>query len=92
MKILSKEIKTNGTTYKQIKRDSYRAMYLSNEGYYEVFRVDVKPDMEVFGKLIPEHEHYPTTNEFGMITWCTRDKERAEEIYEGIEPKQEKDG
>lgn len=87
MKKLDLEIKTNSRIYTQIKRDSYRAIYQSNEGYYEVFRVDVKPDMEVFGKLVPEHEHYPTTNDFGVIAWCTKSKDKAEKIYNSIEPK-----
>ena len=91
MKTLDLEVKANNRTYTQIKRDSYRAMYLSNDGYYEVFRVDVKPEAEVFGTIIPEHEHYPSTNEFGIIAWCTGSKDRAEEIYNNIEPKKEKE-
>ena len=91
MKELDLEVKANNRTYTQIKRDSYRAMYLSNEGYYEVFRVDVKPEMEVFDKVIPEHEHYPSTNEFGIIAWCVRSRERAEKIYNSIEPKKVKE-
>jgi hypothetical protein len=91
MKQLDLEVKANGRTYTQIKRDSYRAIYQSDEGYYEVFRIDVKPDMEIFGTIIPEHEHYPTTNEFGIIAWCTRYRDKAEDIYKSIEPKKERD-
>ena len=87
MKELDLEVKANGRTYTQIKRDSYKAIYLSDEGYQEVFRVDVKPETEMFGTIIPEHEHYPTTTEFGIIAWCTRYRDKAEEIYNNIEPK-----
>lgn len=87
MEKLPIEVNTNSRTYRQIKRDNFRAMYLSDEGYYEIFRIDVKPEMEVFGKVIPEHEHYPTTNDFGKIAWCTANKDKADKIYNAIEPK-----
>ncbi len=90
MKQLDLEIKTNGTTYKQIKRDSFRAIYQALEGQYEVFRVDVAPTTEVFGTSYPEREIYPSSEAFGSIAWCTRDYNKALNIYDSIEPKRVK--
>ena len=87
MKQLDLEIKTNARTYSKIKRDSFKAIYKSNEGYFEVFRVDVAPPIELFGVEYPEREIYPNSEAFGATAWCTRYEERANEIYDKIEPK-----
>jgi len=92
MKKLDLEIKTNGRTYRQIKRNEYKAMYLSNDGYYEVFNIHVIPPGEIFGKYYPERESYPSTEEFGVRAWCTKNKERAEEIYNNIVEKKKLTG
>jgi len=91
MKKLDLEIKCNGRTYTQIKRDDYKAMYLSNDGYYEVFRIPVALPSEVFGVQYPLRERYPSTEEFGYIAWCIRDKNYAEEKYNEIKPKKERE-
>lgn len=87
MKILDKEIKTNGTTYTQIQRDDFRAIYKSTEGYYEVFRIDVRPSQEVFGKILPEREIYPSNETFGITAICTKDWDKALKYYNNIKPK-----
>lgn len=90
MKKLDLEIQSNNRTYTQIKRDSYKAMYLSNDGYYEIFRVQVLQDKEVFGNKVLAHEKYPATSNFGISAWCTSSKETAEKIYNEIKPVQNK--
>ena len=88
MRQLDLEIKTNGTAYTQIKRDSFRAIYKSKENNYEVFRVDVAAPTEIFGVEYPEREVYPSTESFGSSAWCVRTLEKAEDYYNNIEPKE----
>jgi len=89
MRTLEKEVKTNGNTYTLIKREAYKAMYISKDGMYEVFKIRIDPPTVIFNNEVPEREHYPSTEEFGKIAWCTRHVERAEEIYNEIEEKKE---
>ena len=91
MKKLDLEVKTNARTYNQIKRDDYKAMYLSDDGNYEVFRIPIALPGEVFGTMYPLRERYPNTEEFGSIAWCTRDKDTAEILYNNIQPKKAKE-
>ena len=84
MKQLEKEISTNGTKYSLIKRNEWKAIYQSLDGYYEIFRIKILPETVLFGKELPEREHYPSSEEFGHIAWCTGNKERAEEIYNNL--------
>ena len=87
MRTLEKEVKTNGNVYTLIKREVHKAMYKSNDGVYEVFKVRILPPTVIFNNELPEREHYPSTEEFGKIAWCTRHVERAEEIYKEIDEK-----
>lgn len=88
MRTLEREIHTNGTVYTLVKRNSYKAMYRSKEGYYEVFSIRIDPETEIFGNVVPEREHYPSSEEFGKIAWCVKDEERALEIYNKIKKKE----
>lgn len=63
-------------------------LYKRSDNVYEVFRVRVRKEAEVFGKLLPEREVYPSTEDFGKIAWCTTTEKRAltifNELVEGI--------
>ena len=89
MKQLEKEIHTNGTIYSLVNRSSYKAIYQAKEGQYEVFRIEILPATTLFGNELPEREHYPSSEEFGHIAWCTGNWERALEIYNNLEEKKE---
>lgn len=89
MRILEKEIHTNGTVYTLVKRTPWKAMYQAVDGQFEVFRVRVDPPTVIFGNEMPEREHYPSSEEFGKIAWCVMSRERAEEIYNELEEKKD---
>ena len=84
MRKLEKIVKANHSVYKQVKREDHKAMYVSEDGNYEIFKVIVKPAIVIFDNELPEREHYPGNEDFGKFAWCTRDRKRAEEIYNGI--------
>ena len=84
MRTLEKEIKNNGTTYSLVKRTSWKAMYRAEGGHYEVFHIEIRPEVELFGKVIPEREHYPTNEDFGKFAWCLSSREKADEIYNNL--------
>jgi len=84
MKILEKQIKTNGTTYSLVKRTSWKAMYKAEGGQYEVFKVKVLPATEMFGNPVPEREKFPGNEDFGKFAWCLSSREKADEIYDGL--------
>ena len=58
MRTLEKEIKNNGTTYSLVKRTSWKAMYRAEGGHYEVFHIEIRPEVELFGKVIPEENKH----------------------------------
>ena len=84
MRTLEKIVKTNGTLYKQIKRESWKAMYRAESGQYEVFKVKVLPATEMFGNPVPEREKFPGNEDFGKFAWCLSSREKADEIYDGL--------
>jgi len=84
MRTLEKEIKTNGTLYSLVKRESWKAMYRAESGQYEVFKIKIMPETEIFGKIIPEREKFPGNEDFGKFAWCLSSREKAEEIYNNL--------
>lgn len=57
------------TTFSLVKREKNVAMYkrtgANRAPRFEVFEIRVKPPTEIYGRKYPEHEHYPTKNDFG---------------------------
>ena len=90
MQKLPEEVKSNGTTMRLIKRESFKALYISMEDIYEVFRVLVKPATVLFDKEYPEREVFPGMEAFGVTAWSTKSLIRAEEIYNNLKPKPRK--
>jgi hypothetical protein len=64
-----------------VRRTKRKAMYLRNDGYYEVFKIIVKPERIIFGKTYLEGEVYPGNDDFGFSAWCIKDKDAAYERY-----------
>lgn len=82
MKQLDEEVKSNNRIYKQVKRTSDKAMYKSDDGIIEVFKIKIAPEAEIYGKKYPEREVYPGNEDFGKIAWCfTRNIKEAENKY-----------
>jgi len=84
MRTLEKEIKTNGTLYSLVKRESWKAMYRAEAGHYEVFRVKILPEGEIMGNPVPEREKFPGNEDFGKFAWCLSSREKADEIYNNL--------
>lgn len=70
MKKLSKEIRKNGIDYVLVERTETKAIYKSNEDFYEVFKIRIRKDCEIFGKSYPDMELYPNNEDFGKTAWC----------------------
>ena len=81
---LELEVKKVGQTFTQIARTDKAAIYKSDWGHFEVFKIKIKKASEVFGKSYPEHEHYPSMEEFGVHAWCISDPKQAFKKYNEI--------
>jgi hypothetical protein len=73
-----------GLTAKQLARTPDKAIYLRWDDVYEVFRVKIKEESEMFGKTIGKHEHYPNSEDFGKTAWCFVDEKIAWRRYESL--------
>lgn len=94
MKKLDTVIKKRLFEYNLIDREDHKAIYSqSYEGKviaYEVFKVKVAKETELFGAIIPEHEKFPGDNDFGVTAWSCKTYDKAIERYNNIakpEPK-----
>jgi len=66
---------------KLIERTREKAIYLRSDDVYEVFRVQITPSGEMFGRWYPERETYPCNEDFGKTAWTFRTLERARDKY-----------
>jgi hypothetical protein len=90
MDILETEIKYQGRTLKQIKREGNVALYQMENPYgYEVVIIRTEKGREKFGKFYPEHEAYPSSEEWGTYGWTYRpdELEKAEKRFASLLPK-----
>jgi hypothetical protein len=81
---LATEFNHGGFHYKQVAREGRVAIYsqawseIKNPSVaYEVVRIKALPDRMMFGKLVPAHEAYPGSEEWGERGWTYTDLDRA---------------
>lgn len=81
MRTIPRIIRKNGLTYTQVLRNGRSAIYqvqVTQElTYYEVFWIRRRPIKELFGKIIPEREVFPSNEEFGTRAWTYPDLGQA---------------
>jgi hypothetical protein len=72
-----------------VKRNGFKAMYEQTfEGNliaFEVFKVKTRKESEVFGKIIPLREVFPSDESFGSTAWTLSNIDRANEVYDNLE-------
>lgn len=64
-----------------LKRFGNICLYQRSDDVFEVFKVQVSPQSDVFGVTYPEREVYPGNEDFGKTAWCYRNKEKAHQKY-----------
>lgn len=64
-----------------VERGYKKAMYVRDDGVWEVFKIKVRKDATVFNKFVPAHEIYPGNEDFGKFAWCYDDEKDARERY-----------
>ncbi len=72
MKLLDKEIRHNGFTFKQVYRDGDWAIYRQTKGdvdCYELIKVQKHDGYKIMGKDIPASEFYPSAEAWGLYGW-----------------------
>ena len=84
---LGTNIKIEGTgienlTTKLIKRDGQAAIYLRDDGNYEVGNIKIKKAAVIFGKKYPTREVYWSNEDFGSIAETTRSLVEADRYFE----------
>lgn len=67
-----------------IKRTKTKAIYLRDDGHYEVFKITISPAAIVFGREYPEREKYPCNEDFGFSAWCISDEKIALARYKKL--------
>jgi hypothetical protein len=101
MQTLATELRVQNRTLRQLKRTGLIAVYeLRNDGRlllgFEVIRIKVAPEQEMFGKLYPERELYPSSskesNDWGTIAWSfgRNQKKEALAMFNGLLKKERK--
>jgi len=95
MERLDEKIKYRGYIYNKVKRNNFKAIYaqhnIDDDGNevikprgYEVFRISVLKEGELFGNYYPEREKFPSDTAFGLTAWSYRTLESAEKKYQEI--------
>jgi len=95
MQTLETELTYQNRTLRQLKRTGMIAIYeVRNAGEmlygYEVIKIKVAPEREVFGKLYPERELYPSSakesTDWGTIAWSfgRNQKNEALAMFNGL--------
>jgi hypothetical protein len=85
MKVLDTVIETNDRTYRLIKRTNTKAFYKSDDGVMEIFKIEILPEQNIYGRDYPEREKYPRDEDFGKSAWCySSSVELAEAKYESL--------
>jgi hypothetical protein len=81
MQILPIKIRKNGFDYTQVLRESRKAVYRQyvtpEIEYFEVFSIQIRPDITFKGKLVPGGESYPGNEKFGKTAWTFRSLGKA---------------
>ena len=70
MKQLENEYTAHNRVYKLVKRTDKVAMFKSDDGVVEVFKIKILPATEIYGREYPERESSPSDEDFGKIAWC----------------------
>jgi hypothetical protein len=91
---LSDVVKVNGTggskiTAAKLNRVGEVCLYKRSDGPLEVFLVKVVPEGEMFGKMYPEREVYPSNEDFGHSAWCFTSLEAAESKFHELSSMQQ---
>ena len=73
-----------GLSAKLIERTEREALYYRWDDVWEVFRIKISPEAEIYGKKYPKRETYPSNEDFGRIAWCFKDEDRARRRYNTI--------
>lgn len=89
MKKLSEELRCNGYRYTLYKRGKKSCIYTQHIGpgikRYEVFLIKTRPEEEIFGKIYPEREVFPSNEDFGYAAWTHCEPERALKAFDELE-------
>lgn len=95
MELLPTEITKGRFKFIQQLRNDKAAIYQQWLGKdfiaYEVIKIKHQKAGEFNGIKYQEKEAYPSTNEWGLNGWTTKDHRRAKEIFERISKTKEKD-
>lgn len=75
--------------YTQVCRGGKSCIYQQMVGRetvgYEVFKILKEPETTLFGKVIPEHERFPSDGDFGNSAWSYFTLEDAMQRYNKLE-------
>ena len=85
MQKLEESYTSHGNVFTLVKRGENKAMFKSNNGIVEVFKIKILPAAEIYGREYPERESSPSDEDFGKIAWCySSDYEAAENKYNSL--------
>ena len=85
MKQLENEYTAHNRVYKLVKRTDKVAMFKSEDGVVEVFKIKILPAAEIFGREYPERESSPSDEDFGVLAWTyTSRYDKAELKYKQL--------
>ena len=88
MKILHLNLRKNGFNYTQVLRNDKNAVYRQyvtpEIEYFEVFSIQIRPDIAFKGKLVTGGESYPGNEAFGKTAWTFRSLEKAMIKYNSL--------
>ena len=88
MKILPLNLRKNSFNYTQVLRNSRNAVYRQTVTpeieYFEVFIIQIRPDINFAGKLVKGGESYPNNEAFGKTAWTYKSLEKAMEKFNSL--------
>jgi len=68
-------------TSKLLHRKENICIYERSDEVFEVFKVQIHKEAEIFGKPYPTREAYPSSEDFGKTAWCFTSLDSAMKKY-----------
>lgn len=86
MRAIEPEFTSKGFTFKLLKRSGMVCLFAKThpeirDEKFEVVVLNVFPEMERYGKLLPEREAMPPSESWGKSGWSFSDRQAAEKRY-----------
>jgi len=90
MQTIATEFNQDGFSFKLLERSNGIALFQKSKPHhskpcYEVVRLKIRPEQDIYGRHYPEREGLPTSESWGTDGWSYSDEKSAKKRFENLE-------